>query len=264
MNIVGLIVLGAGCGLIVGMTSTGGGALLTPGLMMLGIPPAMAVGTDLLIASVMKLFGGGVYALRREVHWPTVFRLACGSIPGALLGVALLNQLSAANLDVFLQKMMGVALLLAGGTSLARVLWKPAAASRPMPGRLVTVVLGALVGMLVSITTIGSGSVLLCVLALLFPLAPATLVGTDLVHALLLSATATLAQLASGRVDFLLAAWVLLGGIPGVLLGARLASRIPERAMRGGLACVLVILGLNFTLTVKSHPAPPTVAEQTP
>ena len=99
-------------------------------------------------------------------------------------------------------------------------------------------------GVLVSTTSIGSGSLLLCVLGLFFPLGSRTLVGTDLEHALLLSSAATLAQLVSGRVDLQLAAQVLVGGIPGVLLGTRLTALVPERAMRGGLACVVVGLGV--------------------
>lgn len=262
MDVNGLVVLGAVCGLVVGMTSTGGGSLLTPGLILLGVPPGVAVGTDLLIASVMKLFGGGVYALRGEVHWPTVCWLSCGSIPGALLGVWLLNRLSEVRVEVFLQKAVGLALLLAGSSLLLRLLWRPAPTRRSFPRPAVTALLGVGVGMLVSTTTIGSGSLLLCVLVVLFPLSPPALVGTDLVHALLLSSAATVAQLASGRVDFLLAAWVLLGGIPGVLLGAKVASRVPERSMRGALACVLVGLGLHFALSEKTHVPPPVVAEQ--
>jgi uncharacterized membrane protein YfcA len=105
---------------------------------------------------------------------------------------------------------------------------------------------------LVSTTSIGSGSLLLCALAVFFPLTSRTLVGTDLVHALVLSTAATLAQLASGRVDFLLAAQVLLGGVPGVLLGTKLTARVPERTMRGALACVLVGLGVYFAYPVQS------------
>lgn len=257
----GLALLGALCGLVVGATSTGGGALLTPGLLLFHVPPAVAIGTDLLIASVMKLFGGGLYALRGQVHWPTVRWLACGSVPGTLAGVQLMNRLPAGVLDALLPRVVGGALLLAGGATLLRVLWRPAKAPRPMPRPWVTVLLGALVGALVATTSIGSGSLLLCVLALLFPLSSAALVGTDLVHALVLSSVATLAQLASGRVDFALSGWVLLGGIPGVLLGARAASAVPERALRGALACLLMGLGVHFSLSVSNHvPRPRQVA----
>lgn len=257
MDAIRLATLGAVCGLIVGLTSTGGGALLTPGLLLLGVSPSLAVGTDLLIASVMKLFGSGLYALRGQVDWPTVRRLAYGSIPGAILGVWLRNRLQTEGLELALSRAVGLALLLAGGASLTRVLWRPTDTRQAMPRTWVTVLLGALVGALVGTTSIGSGSLLLCVLALGFPLASPTLVGTDLAHSLLLSSAATVAQLASGRVDFLLAAWVLAGGVPGVLLGAKLAGAVPGRAMRCGLACVLVGLGVNLTFSRKADDTPP-------
>lgn len=244
MDIAGLAGLGAACGLVVGMTSTGSGALLTPGLILLGVPPAIAIGTNLLIASVMKLFGGGMYAREHQVHWPTVRWLACGSIPGALVGVALLDHLAAGGRDALLSQAVGVLTLLAGAAMLVRVLWRPAHPSRPLPRPWVTALLGAGVGVLVGTTSIGSGSLLLCALALFFPLASRSLVGTDLVHALALSSAATLAQLVSGRVDLVLAAQVLAGGIPGVLLGTKLTALVPERAMRGGLACVVVGMGV--------------------
>jgi uncharacterized membrane protein YfcA len=167
---------GAVCGLVVGTTSTGGGPLLTPGLLLLGIPAPVAIGSDLLIASVMKLFGGGAYALRGQVHWPTVHWLACGSVPGALIGVHGMNLLLDHRMDALL---------------------------RPW----VTVLLDVVIGGVVATTSV-------------------------------LSAAATVAQVASGRVDFVLAAWVLLGGVPGVMCGARWVGALPERPLRGGLACI--------------------------
>jgi uncharacterized membrane protein YfcA len=113
----------------------------------------------------------------------------------------------------------------------------------------------------VATTSIGSGSLLLCVLVLLFPLPSSTLVGTDLMHALVLSVAASVAQAASGRVDFVLAAWVLLGGIPGVMCGARLAGLLPERPLRTGLACILIFIGGYLGLDNARHATvPPQVA----
>src|SRR5512141_1975592 len=124
MDLVGLAGLGAVCGLVVGMTSAGSGARLTPGLILLGVPPATAIGTNLLIASGIKLVGGGVYARDHQVHWPTVCWLACGSIPGALAGVELLNLLPAGGRDSLLAQAVGVLTLLAGAAMLVRVLWR--------------------------------------------------------------------------------------------------------------------------------------------
>jgi len=244
-------VIGLVVGVVVGLTSTGGGALLTPALILiLGVPPGIAVGTDVLIASGMKLVGSGFYGLRGHVHLPTVLRLAAGSLPGAGVGLWLLQIVPAHSLDGFLRTALGLALLLAGGATLLR-LRRPEgeAAVRRAPNVPVTVGLGFVTGVLVSVTSIGSGSLLLCVLALFFPLSARTMVGTDLAHALVLSGAASLGHLAAGRVDFALAGAVLLGAVPGVWLGARFATSVPERALRIGLAALLLVVGLNLSLT---------------
>src|SRR5579872_3275460 len=106
-----IAVVGALVGIVVGLTSTGGGALLTPALLFLGVPPSLAVGSDVVVASGIKLFGGGAYALRREVDWPTVWKLAAGSVPGAVLGVLLLNRIPKEVLDHALRHVLGVALV---------------------------------------------------------------------------------------------------------------------------------------------------------
>ncbi|MBI3099854.1 MAG: sulfite exporter TauE/SafE family protein [Planctomycetes bacterium] len=246
-----LILTGALVGILVGLTSLGGGSVLTPALvLLLGIPPSLAVGSDVLIASVMKLVGGGVYAARRAVHWPTVLRLSSGSVPGALLGIALLNRLPKGALDLFIGRSLGVVLVLAGTATLLRLLRRPSvseAASKP-PSSPWTVLLGFVTGLLVGVTSIGSGSLLLCVLAWAWPLRSQTLVGTDLVHAFLLSSAATVGHLLSGRVDFALAGAVLAGAVPGVLIGARLTFAIPERALRTALATLLVGVGTYLSV----------------
>ncbi len=244
-------VIGLVVGVVVGLTSTGGGALLTPALILfLGVPPGLAVGTDVLIASGMKLVGSGLYSRRGHVHVPTVLRLAAGSLPGAGVGLLLLRSVPANALDGFLRGALGIALLLAGGATLLRLRrTEGALVAKRAPGTPATVALGFVTGVLVSITSIGSGSLLLCVLALFFPLSAPTMVGTDLAHALLLSTAATLGHLAAGRVDLALAGAVLLGAIPGVWLGARFATAVPERALRIGLAALLLLTGLNLSLT---------------
>jgi len=251
--VVGLIV-----GVVVGLTSTGGGALLTPALVLvLGVPASAAIGSDVLIASVMKFFGGGFYALRREVHWPTVLRLAVGSIPGAGVGVALLNRLAVDEIDTILQRSLGAVLVVAGAATLTKLLVWRRSDRVSMPRWPATVALGFGTGVLVATTSVGSGSLLLCVLTCFFPLGPATMVGTDLVHALFLSTAATVGHLAAGRVDVPLAASVLVGAVPGVILGARFASGMPERALRTVLAVLLIGIGVSLVLrgAGPTHPA---------
>jgi uncharacterized membrane protein YfcA len=237
--------IGLVAGFVVGVTSTGGGALLTPALVfILRVPPSLAVGSDVLIASVTKLFGGGSYALRGQVHWPTVGRLLAGSLPGAALGIFVLNRLPAGVREHALQRGLGGVLVIAGLATLVRLQFASRVRATTSPAAGWTAALGFVTGLLVSTTSIGSGSLLLCVLAFFFPLPAQTMVGTDLVHALILSAFATVGHLQAGRVDVFLAAAVLAGSVPGVLLGARVAHVIPERALRTVLAVILIGLGL--------------------
>jgi len=239
------VLIGTVVGFVVGVTSTGGGALLTPALVfLLRVPPSVAVGSDVLIASVTKLFGSGVYARRRLVDWPTVRHLFVGSLPGAILGVMLLDHIAPDVREHVLQRALGFVLIAAGAASLVRVFFRRRTPPAAAPSPAVTAALGFVTGVLVSTTSIGSGSLLLCVLTFFFPLSAPVMVGTDLVHALLLSVVATLGHLHAGRVDFTLAGSVLAGSVPGVLLGARLAETVPERALRATLAVILIGLGL--------------------
>jgi uncharacterized protein len=259
--LVGLVV-----GVVVGLTSTGGGALLTPALLALGVPSPVAIASDMLAASGMKLFGGGIYALRRQVHWRTVGRLAVGSVPGALAGVGLLNHLEVSSLDGVLRRALGFALLLAASATLVRLKLSGRATLPALPSFPVTALLGLGTGFLVSVTSVGSGSLLLCVLTVFYPLEPRTQVGTDLVHALILTAVATVGHWVSGRVDVGLSLSILLGGIPGVVLGARLAALVPGRALRAALAGVLLLIGLQLELS-PAHArsaTPPRVAQVRP
>lgn len=243
------ILVGAAVGIVVGLTSIGGGALLTPALVVgLGIPPSLAIGSDVLIASGMKLVGGGAYALRRQVHWPTVLRLASGSLPGAALGIVLLNRIPRIFLDTFVGRALGSVLIVAGAATVVRLALRDRVSPTRWPGWPQTAALGFATGVLVSVTSIGSGSLLLCALAFLYPLRAQTLVGTDLVHALLLSAAATIGHASAGRVNVELAASVLAGAVPGVLLGARLARVLSERTLRAALAVVLVGVGSYLAL----------------
>ena len=254
--------IGLAVGLVVGATSTGGGALLTPALVLIArVPASVAIGSDVLIASGMKLFGGGVYALRGEVHWPTVGQLAMGSIPGAVTGVWILNRLPAAAIDLYLSRALGVVLMLAGVAVIIRLTLGAKAHPVGSPPPRVTVLVGFATGVLVSMTSIGSGSLLLCALALYYPLSATTIVGTDLMHALFLSSVATVGHSMAGRVDVGLASAVLLGAIPGVLIGARLATAVPERALRAGLAAVLLAIGMQLAV-FSAAPAQATPASE--
>ncbi len=246
--------VGLATGLLVGLTSIGAGTFLTTTLVLvLGLPPAVAVGSGSLATLGMKFVGGGLYGLRDSVHWPTVLRLASGSIPGAVLGLLFLSALPAEIADGVIRRGLGAGLVLGGAAIVMRLALRDRVPPPRDPSRLFLVLLGAAVGLLVSVTSTGAGSLLVAVLALASPLPSSKLVGTDLVHAVLLAAVTATGHALAGRVDAALAGAVLLGAVPGVLLGARLAWSVPERVLRAGLATALV--GVGFYLAVVPKPA---------
>jgi len=240
--------VGAAVGLLVGLTSIGAGVLLTPALiLLLGVPPRIAVGSGVLIAGIVKLFGGGAYAVRRAVHWPTVVRLLAGSVPGALAGLGLLRLLPEATLDAAIVRLLGLAMLASAAVSLVRWLRGTAEETAAPPGWAGTAAIGFATGLLVSVTTVGSGSILLFLLARFFPLRTRQLVGTDLAHAFLLSAVAAVGHGFAGRVEPALVLAVLAGAIPGVIAGALLSGKVPERSLRTALATIVFTVGVRFT-----------------
>jgi uncharacterized membrane protein YfcA len=233
--------IGIVAGFVVGVTSTGGGALLTPALVfILRVPPSLAVGSDVLIASVTKLFGGGSYALRGQVHWPTVGRLLAGSLPGAVLGIFVLNRLPAGVREHALQRGLGGVLVVAGLAtrvpSSSRAACAHRRARRGLDGR------ARFATGLRETTSIGSGSPsCACSPSSSFPRrrwsAPTSCTRSS-------CPPATLGHLRRGASTSLLAATVLAGSVPGVLLGARVAHVIPQRALRPVLAVILIGLGI--------------------
>lgn len=253
MNLTAAVV-GAVAGMCVGATSTGGGALLTPGLILVvGVSPSIAIGTDVAIATVMKLVAGGFYIWRSQVNWRTVWRLATGSIPGVLLGLFVLTLINKADINFYMQRLLAVLLVIAGVTGLVRLFVQRTPPDHTDgPGRLTAAVLGFLTGLLVTMTSVGSGSLLLAILSLFFPMAATTLVGTDIVHALMLTSLASAGHFMAGRLDLGLAGAVLVGGIPGVLVGVRLATTVPERWLRGALSTVLIVLAGQLLITGKA------------
>jgi uncharacterized membrane protein YfcA len=246
---------GLGVGVIVGLTGMGGGALMTPILVLFfGVPPLAAVSSDLAASAVMKPFGGWVHARRGTVNWSLVRWLCLGSVPSAFLGVLLMRALGggAAVQDV-VRVSLGVALLLAVVGLLVKVYRRDVAGAvagsvntlkvRPVP----TVLLGALGGLVVGMTSVGSGSLIIVILLALYPALRANdLVGTDLVQAIPLVAAAALGHALFGDLELDLAAAVLVGSIPGVLIGARLSSRAPAGVVRAALIIVLIASALKL------------------
>jgi uncharacterized membrane protein YfcA len=249
------IVLGAIVGLLVGLTGMGGASLMTPLLVLvLGVKPVLAVGTDLIYSSVTKACGSVVHLRQGTPDVRIAIRMAWGSVPGALLGVfalgLLAKHLNTDALNGLVLHLLGVMLVLVSITMFLRVLLSgrlplPSLGSHRWVGVFLPIV-GFFVGFLVGLTSVGSGSLLIVALALCTQLPAVRLVGTDLVHAVILTAVAGLAHLAVGNVNISLTMSLLIGSIPGVLVGSRLCSYLPDRSVRLALAGTLLVSGLRL------------------
>jgi uncharacterized membrane protein YfcA len=244
-----IVLFGLGVGLLVGATGMGGGSLMTPLLILLfGIKPVVAVGTDLAYAAITKTAGGLLHWRRGTVQKDLALWLALGSCPGSIAGVILLDKLG---LNDLLLPLISAALLLTGALVLLRALVLQGAGEREIApldakGKTVAVVLGASVGFVLGVTSAGSGTLIAIGIILFFKLSPRRVVGTDVFHAALLLWTAAIAHLFSGNVDIGLAATILLGSLPGVWVGTHLATRLPERGLRPALGIVLLTSGLTL------------------
>ena len=237
-------------GMMVGLTSMGGAALMTPFLILvLGVRPVLAVGTDLVYGSLTKIAGALMHWKQGTVDLRVCFRMALGSVPGGIAGVLIITKLhkSGVDIDYWVRHALGVALLMVALLVVAKAM------GYEIPARHTTwilkhretstVIWGAFVGFAVGLTSVGSGSLIAPFLLIVMPGSTARVIGTDVFHAaLLVSATAFVHQQA-GNVDWNLVPTLLCGSIPGVLIGSYLAPRLPERALRFGLAALLFATG---------------------
>jgi uncharacterized protein len=250
-------------GFTVGLTGMGGGALMTPLLVLLfKVQPLAAVSSDLVAAVIMKPVGGGVHLRRGTVNFALVRWLMVGSVPAAFAGVLVLRALGdGAVVQARIKQVLGVALLLAASSIAAKGLLQVRATRRalgtasggPAPRRplrvrpLPTVLIGVVGGLVVGMTSVGSGSLMIVMLLLLYPmLRSSELVGTDLVQAIPLVASAAVGHLLFGDFQLDLTASLLVGSLPGVYLGAKLSSRANDAVIRPALALVLVASGLKL------------------
>ncbi len=245
-----LPVFGLVVGLLVGLTGMGGGVLMTPLLMLgLGMPATAAVGTDLAYSTVTKLAGSWQHWRQGTVDARVVRALALGSVPATLTAVGTLYWLhrmgNVEQVEGWMQRLIAVMLVVAAGLMVRRVLQgrgaegRAVAVTATLPTRRL-VAIGVLGGFLVGLTSIGSGSLIIALLVMVVSLEPERLVGTDVAHAFLLVGAAALAHTLFLRdVDFVLAAKLLVGSIPGVLIGSRLTLWVPRRPLQIGLATLL-------------------------
>jgi uncharacterized membrane protein YfcA len=255
-----LILAGFAVGLIVGLTGVGGGSLMTPILIFFfGVKPYLAVGTDLLFAAFTKMGGTVNLARQRLVPWRVVGQLCAGSIPASVLTLLVLRQLGPASAAVqsLMTSTLGVALLLTA----AAMLYK-AARGKQLPISLaddqlqtamrarhwgLPVLFGAVIGVLVTLTSVGAGAIGVTVLLMLFPLLPLPrIVAADIAYAVPLTLVAGLGHASMGSVDWALLAKLLAGSLPGIWLGTRLMRHTPERLVRSLLSLLLAYAGTKL------------------
>lgn len=251
-----LSILGFVIGLMIGLTGMGGGALMTPALILLGVArPAVAVGTDLVWGTLTKAVGAVVHAHQKTIEWPIVLRLAAGSVPGALGGLVLLSHLNRQGneaMDRFLARMLAIALICVSGSlfirSFRRSRRETSETKSTAPGPTwLTSLVGAVIGFLVSLTSVGSGSLIVASLVVLYPATPLRrIIGSDIVHALLLVGLSALGHLEMGNINYHLLGPLLAGSIPGVWMGGRMSRAFPERVLQPTLATALLFLGYKL------------------
>lgn len=246
-------------GTLVGGSGMGGGSVMTPLLIALGLPPTKAVGSDLLYSAITKTLGSASHWRRGHVDWRLASWLAVGSVPASIAGVVTLGRIKARlgpDTDVVVEHVLGGMLIVAGALIVARLVL---GARRRAQGddertaggpvtlsprrKAATIALGAIGGYGVGFTSIGSGTLFAVVLMTSYPLVAQRVVGTDIFHATLLVWAAGLAHVVAGNVEFGTVGALLVGSVPGVLIGSNLCGRLPERPVRAALGGVLVLSG---------------------
>jgi uncharacterized membrane protein YfcA len=260
MHDIALIFAGFIVGIVVGLTGVGGGSLMTPILIFVfGVKPYLAVGTDLLFAAFTKMGGTVKMARTGLVPWRVVLHLSAGSIPAALLTLWVLKTMGPANPEIqrLMTTTLGIALLLTAAATLYKALRGKSAPIRINAGQenqattprhwSLPLLFGALIGTLVSITSVGAGAIGVTVLMVLYPLLPLPrIVAADVAYAVPLTLVAGAGHASLGSVDWSMLTWLLAGSLPGIWLGSHFMTRVPERAIRGLLSLLLAYAGTKL------------------
>jgi uncharacterized protein len=251
---IGIILMGLLIGFMVGLTGVGGAALLTPVLILLGISPSIAVGTDLVYNSITKLFGSFQHWRQKTINLTLVKYLAIGSIPSAICAVGMLQLFDSFfhNQEQVIKHALGYVLILVALTTLIKTfatgkIGENSLQKKPLhEKRGLTIGIGVILGFIVGLTSIGSGSLFALAMLYLYRMSPSELVGTDIAHAFLLVTAAGFMHAGIGNVDYLLVVNLLLGSIPGVLIGSNLSSKFPAKPLRTIMAIMILISGVKL------------------
>jgi uncharacterized membrane protein YfcA len=246
------VLLGLGVGTLVGMTGMGGGSLMTPLLILVfGFDPSRAVGTDLFHGAIFKSFGGARHHVLGTTHLKLVGWMLCGSAPMSLAGVYLSHQMGKNAADIQ-TKIIATALMMGGVGFMAKTFLRGAVEDDGTPfvlhtrDRAIALALGASGGLVVGLTSVGSGTFFGLVMLLAFPLSARRIVGTDIFHAAALCWVAGMGYVAAGQVDWHALAWMLPGSIPGIMLGSQISVGIPDRVLRVAFSVVLMLSGIKL------------------
>ncbi len=247
------VLSGFGVGAIVGMTGVGGGSLMTPLLIgFLGVPPAVAVGTDLVFAGITKGFGAFAHASYDQVVWRIVALMVSGSVSAALLTLVYLHYVgNAQNIAHYIKPALGVALLLTALAVLFRARLHALSRKHPLFSNvkaqsIATVVLAALLGVLVTLSSVGAGAIGVTALVLIYPLVSThKIIGSDIAYAVPLTLIAGAGHAMLGHFDVSLLVALLIGSLPGIWLGSKLSSLVPERVLRVLLCACLAFAGFK-------------------
>ena len=252
-----LLVSGFLVGMLVGLTGVGGGSLMTPLLLLIfGVAPVTAVGTDLWFAAITKMVAGKIHHSKGLIDWQVLRYLWVGSLPASLVMIIAM-KFGAIQLNVvMLKQAVAIAVLITSASMLFQKelhsLGKYFRISQPQRFKsvqpLLTVLAGAVLGLLVTLTSIGAGAVGVVMLTYLYPLrlTPPRLIATDIVHAIPLAIFAGIGHLYIGNVDFVLLGWLLMGSVPGVMVGATLSSKLPQQILRIGIAIILGLVAMKL------------------
>jgi uncharacterized membrane protein YfcA len=252
------VVSGFAVGVLVGLTGVGGGSLMTPLLTLLfGINPTVAVGTDLAFAAITKSAGTIVHRVKKNVHWDIVKRLCIGALPAAVLATIALKYFGA--LDQHIGQIIRYAIAFSVILTVIAIIfrgrmqaWMNAHPEKQLHGRIqvtATIVAGAAIGALVTVSSIGAGAIGATILVLLYPnLKPAEIAGTDIAYAVPLTAIAALGHWWLGSINWELLVMLLLGSVPGITIGSLLARSVPETFLRGLLATALTGVAAKLVL----------------
>jgi uncharacterized protein len=265
--------IGFAVGALVGMTGMGGGSLMTPLLILLfGVAPATAVGTDLLFAAATKTVGSFVHGVTRTIDWRIVRRLASGSVPATVLTLFLLAHLSVATggARFVIMVVLTIALLFTAGILLARPkisewysLWIGDLGDRATATA--TVCVGAVLGIVVTISSVGAGAIGVTALVLLYPKAPTVrIVGSDIAHAVPLTLIAGLGHGFMGSLDLHILLALLMGSLPGIFIGSSISTRVSDVALRYVVAAALILVGGKLAIDIHGQWSPAIASASAP